>query len=353
MKIRPILGSVILSIAAALIFGGYASPDFYRRSPWVALPGLAFGLVTGQVYFWALHKLNRPAMEPGGWFNERDLKLHGRKTQVLIMTLGFFVGFASAGFLLLFSGVSNDWLAFGSAVGALTTATIGLVRNNIVILVARRGLPSAFYFHRIAYWSEWGGIALGGLSVGFARGWLGPVVNVLPFAAGYLITVFFFVAFFPIYVLGQEGRLSICQFLTESAVSGRGYPWLRRGLRIVGQRFLDVGTSVQQDELFFGSSYSIFEGSSVESDLYGLYLLGKWSSEPDTLYPVHRIAEWFLYRARTGSLAGFSVPLSYRDRIFGTSHEKTSNSLTAVLIIVTIGTVILGIIQLISHVQNG
>ena len=346
---RPVLGSLALSIAAALIFGGYTGPDFYHRSPIVALPGLVVGFVTGQLYYWALHKLNRPAMRPGLWFHQADLKLHGAKTRVFMAVFGFFVGFAATGLFLLFLGVFSEWLAFGTAIGALVTATIGLVRNKIVILVARRGFPPAFYFHRIAYWSEWVGIALGGVAVVYGRGWPGPLIDVLPFAGGYLISFYFYIAFFPIYDREQEGRLSICQFLTESVISGRGYSWLKRGLQIVEQRLQDCGVSVPRNALFFGSSYSLLEGSCVESDRYGLYLLGEWSSQSDTLYPIYDIASWFLHRSRQGDLAGFSVSRSLWERIFGTSAERTSNVLNVAIIIVTIATVILGILQLFSH----
>ena len=218
-----------------------------------------------------------------------------------------------------------------------------------MILVASRGFPPAFYIHRIAYWSQWAGIAVGGAGVGFGRGWLGPIIDVLPLAGGYLILTFVYIAFSPVYDREQEGRLSICQFLTESTISGRGYSWLRRGLLIVEQRLQDCGVSVRRNALFFGSGYSLLEGSCVESDRYGLYLLGEWSSQSDTLYPIFDIASWFLHRSRQGDLAGFSVSRSLWERTFGTSAERTSNVLNVAIIFVTIATVILGILQLFSH----
>jgi len=115
---RPVLGSLALSIAAALIFGGYTGPDFYHRSPLVAFPGLAVGFATGQLYYWAIYKLNRPTMRPGSWFHQGDLKLHGKKLRGFMTVFGFFVGLAATGLFLLFLGVFDDWLAFGIVIGA-------------------------------------------------------------------------------------------------------------------------------------------------------------------------------------------------------------------------------------------
>ncbi len=287
-------------------------------------------------------------MKPG-WFHRSDLKLPSKKARALLSAYGFAVGFAAAGFFLLFFGVVNEWLAYGTTIGGITGLTVGLSRNKIVILVANRGFPSAFYFHRLAYWSQWAGIVIGGVGLAFGRGWIGTINYVLPFAAGFILLIYFYVAFFPVYNQTEEGRLLICQFLTESSVEWRGYSWLRRGLLIVEQCLRNRGVAVQRNRLFYGAGYSLMEGSFVESDRYGLYLVGEWSSQPETLYPVYDVARWFLYRSRQGDRAGFSVPPSVWDRVFGPSAQRKSESLTAMLIIVTLAAVIVGILQVISH----
>jgi len=100
-----------------------------------------------------------------------------------------------------------------------------------------------------------------------------------------------------------------------------------------------LGVAVKRHSLYFGSSYSLLEGSYLEWDLDNIYMLGDWTSQTngtDNLKEVHDISGWFLCRSKKAEKRGFSQAYSPLDRIRGMSIERLQVIVAIVGIIASI-----------------
>jgi len=134
----------------------------------------------------------------------------------------------------------------------------------------------------------------------------------------------------------EEGRLCIFQFLVDYSQSRPDYPWLKRGMSVTESRLQSFGLSVKGNSPYFGSSYSLLEGSYLEWDLDSIYKLGDWTSQPYDLKTVHEINSWFLYRSRKGEEQGFAPAFSLLDLILGMSPQRLQVIIAAAGVIASI-----------------
>ncbi len=265
-----------------------------------------------------------------GWFRRKDLIEYSKPWLAVEAVFGGSAGFAASALILLpiilrFT-VLIPLFVPGVTAATFFLAAVGLLRNHTLRYIAARGFKTAFHFQADAFGFYLAAVASGTLGLGYYYGYGLPLSTelVLPFAGLFVLFIYLYSLWGKILVDSEKGRLCIFQFLVEYGKNGQGYSWLKRGLHVAESKLQNFGVAVNRHSLYFGSSYSILEGSYPEWDLDNIYLLGDWSAQTngaDDLKKVHNISAWFLYRSKIAKQHGFSKVDSLIDRIFGMSTE--------------------------------
>jgi len=236
--------------------------------------------------------------------------------------LGGLIGYAASGLILLYAVVNYaaliPFFVPGVIISTVLLAGVGLLRNHILRYIAARGFKTAFHFQTAAFGFYVIAIMSGAIGLGSGYGYVSPQSTslVLPFAGLFILFIYLNILWTRILKRSEEARLCIFQFLIEHNQNQHGYSWLKRGLSDVENRLHNFGVAIKRHWLYFGCSYSLFEGSYLDWDLDGIYLLGDWTSrpnDPDTLKAVHQISSLWLYSAKKAENRGFSQAYSPLD----------------------------------------
>ena len=279
------------------------------------------------------------------WFREEDLNQFSKPWLTFEAVFGGVVGFAASGLILLFLVLRYSALISLYVPGVLAStgflAYVGLQRNRILRFVALRGFKTVFFLQTLAFGFYSAAVVSGALGLGFYYGYVLPQFTglVLPFAGLFSLFIYLYLWWSKILVTSETGRLCIFQFLVDHHQNGQGYSWLKRGLSVAESRLRSFGVAVEKHSLYFGSSYSLLEGSYPEWDLDNIYMLGDWSAQTngaDDLKKVHDISTWFLDRSKKAKERGFSQVDSPIDRILGMSTEGQQVIVAVMGIIVSI-----------------
>ena len=325
--------AVELGLAAEILFSEVYSGS---TSP-LAIPSFFLGVLLFVTYVnWTRKTLEGSAktdvlamekMEAielsASWFRpERDILQLSKLGRIALGVLGGLTGYVASFLLLLYAGLF-DLIISGYPVAAATFLTlVGLQRNRIIRRIASRGFTTVFNFRLAGFVSYVDAIAsgLGGIWYGYGPRQTLPLV--LPLASLFVLFLYFWIWWGKIFVTAEEGRLSIFQFLVENRRNGRGYFWLKHGLSTTENRLRSYGVAVKTGSLYFGSSYSLLEGSYIEWDLDALYLLGDWTSQPNDLKAIHNITSWFNFRCKQARKLAFKRAMSLLDRILEISPKS-------------------------------
>jgi len=271
-----------------------------------------------------------------GWFRPEDLHQLSKRGLFWMAFYGGLVGFAAFGLILLYAALLYlplfAWLVYGVLAGTVFLAGVGLLRNRILRHVAARGFRAAFRFRKVAFGFYLEAVASGALGIGYGYGYVSPQSTglVLPLAGLFVLFLYLHTLWSKIFVESEEGRLCVFHFLSEHSQSGGGYSWLKCGLSVTQNRLQTFGVSVKRHSLYFGSSYSLLEGSYLEWDLDSIYMLGDWTSQPNDLKAVHEIVSWFLYRSKVAERRGFARVFSLLDHLLEISPQSLYYIIAAV-----------------------
>ncbi len=271
------------------------------------------------------------------WFRDEDLNQFSKRRLFLMTLTGVPVGLTASALLMLYAALLYNplftWLWSGVEVGTVFVVGLGLLRNRILKHIAARGLSAAFRFRRIVFTFYIDAVVTGALGLGYGYGYgsAQSTILVIPFAGLFLLFIYLYSLWSKILVRSEEGRLSIFQFIVENSEDRNGYSWLKHGMGMTQSMLESFGVSAKRNSLYFGSSYSLLEGSFREWDLDNIYFLGDWTSQPNELRPVHEIASWFLYRFNSAEKRGFSRVFSLRDQIMDRQSLQVIIALVGVI----------------------
>ncbi len=349
------IGLVAISILGIAIAALLGSPSFTNAG--VLFFSLAFYLYVARSKIRAREMLgvdsegalpskdNDPVTQ--GWFREEDLNLFSKRRSFLMAGYGVLVGLVVSTLITVYAGVLYNplfnWLWSGVVVGTVLVASLGLLRNRVLKRVAARGFPAVFRFRRIAFTFYIYSVLTGALGLGYGYGYFSAqsTILVLPLAGLFILFLYLYLLWRDVLVGSEEGRLCIFQFIAEHGEDGSGFSWLKRGLAKTRSLLESFGVSAKRNSLYFGSSYSLLEGSYLEWDLDNIYFLGDWTSEPNEMRPVHEIASWFLHRSKKAEKRGFSRVFSLIDHLYEVSPQSAYYIIAAVGVLVGIVTALL------------
>ena len=282
-----------------------------------------------------------------GWFRREDLHEFSKRHLALMAVYGGIVGFAASALLLLYAILINAGIIplffLGVVAATVLLAGVGLLRSRILRHVAAKGFPAVFRFRRIAFTFYIYSVLTGALGLGYGYGYFSAqsTTLVLPLAGLFILFLYLNLLWRDVLVGSEEGRLCIFQFIAEHGEDGSGFAWLKRGLSKTRSLLESFGVSAKRNSLYFGSSYSLLEGSYLEWDLDSIYFLGDWTSEPNEMRPVHEIASWFLHRSKKAEKRGFSRVFLFIDHLYEISPQSAYYIIAAVGVIVGIVTALL------------
>ncbi len=334
-------------LGGGIVFGGILAGT--TSILWV--PALGVGLFFGVLLVnWNSNEDSAPTTKPPSsdeWFNEEDLNLLSKPRLFLLAAYGVLVGLVSTALITIYLAVFYrpllDWFLYAVGVGTVLVAGLGLFRNRVLKRVATKGLPAVFRFQRVAFTFYVEAVLTGALGLGYGYGYVSAqsTILVLPLAGLFMLFLYLYFLWKETLVKSEEGRLCIFQFIVEHDKNGHGYSWLKRGLSITRDMLESFGVSAKRNGLYFGSSYSLLEGSYLEWDLDNIYFLGDWTSQPNELRPVHEIASWFLHLSKKAEKRGFSRVFSFLDRLYELSPQSVYYIIAAAGAIVGIVTAVL------------
>lgn len=281
------------------------------------------------------------------WFREEDLNLFSNRHSFMMAAYGGLVGLVVSTLIMVYAGALYTplflWFWSGVEVGTVLVASLGLFRNRVLKRVAASGFPAVFRFGRIAFAFYIESVLTGALGLGYGYGYVSAqsTILVLPFAGLFILFLYLYLLWRDILVRSEEGRLCIFQFIVEHCENGNGYSWLKRGLSKTTNMLESFGVSAKRNSLYFGSSYSLLEGSYLEGDLDNIYFLGDWTSSPNEMKLVHEIVSWFLHRSTKAEKRGFSRVFTIIDHLYELSPQSLYYIIAAVGAVVTIITAVL------------
>jgi len=251
---------------------------------------------------------------------------------------GFLVVWLSVG-LAVSSFFANQYsLAVLIIPGTIIFGLIGGLRNRIVKRNAKRGFASLVRFRRRLEVLFWIAVVLA-IDGMLARTRIIPEISIS--LSVFLMGVYFLLAtprfFFGSILLSlREARLSMKMFLlvwnSGSPDDGStGHRWLRRAMAGVAERLKMSGLRTPSEDLFAGSSYSVFKGTISDSELDDL---GEYIVRPSDWFKVNWTIPYLLSQSKEAEKAGFTKPRSMRRLVFG---ESTLQRAIQFLIVVILG----------------
>jgi len=262
-----------------------------------------------------------------------DLVLYGVPLLFLMGILGGIFGFL--GFFVV-------WISIGLAVpsvfanqyslpivvfpGTITFALIGAFRNRIVKRGAKQGFASLADFRFKLEELFWSAVILAIYGM-LARTRIIPEFSIS--LSVFLMGTYFLMAT-PRFIFGQitqrlrEARLSMKQFLLVwnqgSPEASSGHQWLRKAMGGVAERLKMSGLRTSSEDLFVGSSYSVFKGTISDSELGDL---AEYIIKPSDWFNVNWTIPYLLSQSEEAEKAGFTRPRSIRNLFLGESTLQT------------------------------
>jgi hypothetical protein len=252
-----------------------------------------------------------------------------------------------------FLGFLIVWLSIGLAIpslfqnqfslpvivfpGAFVLALIGGLRNRIIRRKARQGFASLVEFRTRLDLLFWSAIifAIYGM---LARTRIIPEAS--PSLSVFLMGVYFLAAM-PRFIFGQivkglrESRLSMNQFLlvwnSGSPGGSSGHNWLRKAMGGVSERLKMSGLRTPNEDLFLGSSYSVFKGTISDSELDDL---AEYIIKPSHWFKVNWTIPYLLSQSKEAESMGFIRQRSIRSILIG---DSTLQRLIQFLVVIVFG----------------
>lgn len=276
--------------------------------------------------------------------SEDDLELSSKRWLFLMIILGGAFGFV--GFLVVWLSIvlaipsvsANQYSLLVTVIsGTVIFAIIGGLRNWIIRRKANRGLASLVDFRFKLEELFWIAVFLAIYGM-LARTRIIPEISI-SFSV-FLMGAYFLMAT-PRFIFGQvlerlrEARLSMKQFLlvwnSGDPDQSSGHRWLRKAMGGLAERLKMSGLRTPSEDLFVGSSYSLFKGTISDSELDDL---AEYIIKPSDWSKVNWTIPYLLSQSKEAEKAGFTKPRSVRSLFLG---ESTLQRAIQFLIVIILG----------------
>ena len=276
--------------------------------------------------------------------SDDDLDIYSRRHLLPIIILAGAFGFL--GFLIVWLSLelaipsifnNLDSLLVIVVLGTLIFAIFGGLRNWIIRRKAKRGFAALVDFRLNQELLFWSAIILAIYAM-LARTRMIPEFS--PSLSVFLMGAYFLLAT-PRFVFGQvveslrEARLSMKLFLliwnSGNPEDSSGHHWLKKAMEGVALRLKMSGLHVPGEDLFLGSSYSVFKGTMSDSELDDL---SEYVIKPSKWFKVNWTIPYLLSQAKEAENMGFTRPRSIRSILMG---DSTLQRLIQFLIVIVFG----------------